>query len=197
PASVCSKNLPYVWNGTNYNTSGSYTQTFTNTAGCDSVATLVLTVLNETTSSTPASVCTKNLPYIWNGTNYNASGNYTKTFTNAAGCDSVATLVLTVLNETTSSTSASVCTKDVPYVWNGTNYNARGNYTQTFTNAAGCHSVATLVLTVLNETTSSTPASPCTKDLPYVWNGTNYNASGNYTQTLTNAAGCDSVATLV
>ena len=33
--------------------------------------------------------------------------------------------------------------------------------------------------------------------LPYVWNGTPYNAGGSYTFNTTNAAGCDSTATLV
>jgi hypothetical protein len=36
------------------------------------------------------------LPYIWNSTEYNSTGVYTFTSTNAAGCDSVATLNLTV-----------------------------------------------------------------------------------------------------
>src|SRR5207237_282989 len=135
--------------------------------GCDSVATLVLSVLNETTSSTPVSVCSKTLPYAWNGKNYNAAGSYKDTLVNAAGCDSVATLVLTVLNETTSSTPVSVCSKTLPYTWNGKNYNAAGSYNYTLLNPSGCDSVATLVLTVLNETTSSTPVSVCSKTLPY------------------------------
>ena len=36
------------------------------------------------------------MPYNWNGTNYAIAGTYTQTYTNAAGCDSIATLVLTV-----------------------------------------------------------------------------------------------------
>jgi len=35
--------------------------------------------------------------YVWNGTTYTKSGNYTFETTNAAGCDSVATLHLTIL----------------------------------------------------------------------------------------------------
>ena len=197
PVSVCAATLPYVWNGTPYNAGGSYTFNTTNAAGCDSTATLVLTILNETTSSTPVSVCAATLPYVWNGTPYNAGGSYTFNTTNAAGCDSTATLVLTILNETTSSTPVSVCAATLPYVWNGTPYNAGGSYTFNTSNAAGCDSTATLVLTILNETTSTTNVSVCAATLPYVWNGTPYNAGGSYVFNTTNAAGCDSVAHLV
>ena len=110
---------------------------------------LVLTILNETTSSTPVSVCAATLPYVWNGTPYNAGGSYVFNTTNAAGCDSTATLVLTILNETTSSTPVSVCAATLPYVWNGTPYNAGGSYAFNTTNAAGCDSTATLLLTIL------------------------------------------------
>src|SRR5204863_272265 len=124
-----------------------------------------------------------------NGTNYNASGTYTFTTTNAAGCDSVATLVLTIKNTTTSTTSVARCSNQLPYVWNGTNYNAGGTYTFTTTNAAGCDSVATLVLTIKNTTTSTTNVTHCSGQLPYNWNGTNYSTSGTYTFATTNAAG--------
>jgi gliding motility-associated-like protein len=193
----CSNQLPYLWNGVNYNASGTYTFTTTNAAGCDSVATLILAVINATTSTTNVTRCSNQLPYLWNGVNHNASGTYTFTTTNAAGCDSVATLILTVTNTTTSTTNLTRCNNQLPYLWNGVNYNAAGTYTFTTSNAAGCDSVATLVLTVSNVTTSTTRIARCSNQLPYVWNGTSYNASGTYTFNTINAAGCDSVATLI
>ena len=88
------------------------------------------------------------MPYVWNGTSYNAAGTYTKTFTNAAGCDSIATLVLIVKATSTSTTNMSVCTTALPVIWNGLTFNAAGTQTAHLTNAAGCDSAATLVLTV-------------------------------------------------
>jgi hypothetical protein len=41
-------------------------------------------------------VCTNQLPYVWNGTSYNAAGTYNKTLVNAVGCDSIATLNLSI-----------------------------------------------------------------------------------------------------
>ena len=64
-----------------------------NAAGCDSVATLNLTIKQPSTSSTSVSNCSY---YVWHGTTYTISGTYTWTGTNAVGCDSVATLNLTI-----------------------------------------------------------------------------------------------------
>ena len=80
--------------------SGTYTWVGTNSVGCDSTATLVLTINLPTTSSSTVTECDN---YIWNGTNYTTSGTYTWVGTNSVGCDSTATLVLTINLPTTSS----------------------------------------------------------------------------------------------
>ena len=136
--SICSTAFPYVWNGINRNAAGTYTYTTTNSVGCDSVATLVLTVKATSTSSTSVSVCSNALPYVWNGTSYNAAGTYTKTLTNAAGCDSVATLVLTVKSTSTSSTPVAVCNNSILYAWRSTTYNAVDTFTSTASYLEGC-----------------------------------------------------------
>ena len=67
---------------------GVYTDTLINSVGCDSIATLNLTINNSTTSSSSATTCDS---YNWNGTTYTSSGIYTDTLTNSVGCDSIAT----------------------------------------------------------------------------------------------------------
>jgi lysophospholipase L1-like esterase len=47
---------------------------------------------STTYSTTNVSVCSYNFPYNWNGTNYYAVGTYNQTLTNYLGCDSIATL---------------------------------------------------------------------------------------------------------
>ncbi len=93
--SKCSSQLPFFWNGTNYNVSGTYTKTFMNVQGCDSIAALQFTVLQSTSSITTDSINVGN-SYLFNGNYYTTSGTYTIHFTNANGCDSAAILVLTV-----------------------------------------------------------------------------------------------------
>ncbi len=183
----------YLFNGTSYNTTGTYTKTLTNAAGCDSIATLNLTVNVPTSSTTNASIC-QGGSYTFNGSTYNVAGTYTKILTNATGCDSIATLNLTVNVPTSSTTNASIC-QGGSYLFNGTSYNTTGTYTKTLMNAAGCDSIATLNLTVNVPTTSTTNASIC-QGGSYTFNGSTYNVAGTYTKILTNAAGCDSIATL-
>ena len=48
---------------------------------------------NSNSSSTTNSSC---VSYLWIGTNYTQSGTYDSTFTNISGCDSTATLILTI-----------------------------------------------------------------------------------------------------
>src|SRR4029434_6405569 len=97
-----------------------------------------------TTSTTDVTICSNQLPYSWNGTDYTAAGTYTFTTTNSGGCDSLATLNLAVNSTPTSTTDVTICPAQLPYNWNGTDYTISGTYTFTTTNAAGCDSVATL-----------------------------------------------------
>jgi hypothetical protein len=155
-----------------------YTFNGTNAAGCDSTATLNLTIKSISSSSSSASVCPSALPYSWNGRSYTASGVYTYKTTNAVGCDSTVTLNLTVKNNSSSSSNTIVCAPTLPYSWNGGSYTASGLYIYSTTNAAGCDSTVTLNLTVAQNGSSTTPVSVCAATLPYSWNGSNYTSSG-------------------
>ncbi|MDV6224182.1 gliding motility-associated C-terminal domain-containing protein, partial [Flavitalea sp. BT771] len=148
------------------------------------------------TSTTNTTICTNQLPYTWNGQSLNTAGTYTANLISAAGCDSIATLNLTVKATLTSTTNTTICTNQLPYTWNGQSLNAAGTYTANLTSAAGCDSIATLNLTVKATLTSTTNTTICANQLPYTWNGQSLNATGTYTANLTSAAGCDSVAAL-
>lgn len=160
--------------------------------GCSSLSRTPVTVtVNPTSASTTTlSNCAS---YTWtNGTTYTTSGMYTQTLTNSFGCDSIATLDLTILDASASTTTISQCGS---YLWtNGSTYSTSGMYTQTLTNSIGCDSIATLDLTILSPSASTTTIAMCDT---YTWtDGITYTTSGMYTQMLTNAIGCDSIATL-
>jgi len=180
----------YTWIDGNTYTSSNNTATYTlmNSAGCDSVVTLDLTINNSTTASISDTACDS---YTWSGIVYTVSGIYTHVYTNAVGCDSVVTLDLTINNLTTVSISDTACDS---YTWSGTVYTVSGIYTNVYTNVVGCDSVVTLDLIINNSSTSSTNVTACDS---YDWNGSIYTSSGSYTWIGTNADGCDSVASLV
>ena len=91
--------ISYTWiNGITYYSSNNIaTDTLTNSAGCDSIVTLNLTITNSSSATDIVSSCNS---YTWiDGVTYTASNNTaTDTLTNSAGCDSVLTLNLTITN---------------------------------------------------------------------------------------------------
>jgi hypothetical protein len=87
----------YIWiDGNTYTTSNNTaTHILTNAVGCDSLVTLDLTVNYSTTGTDVQTACDT---YTWiDGNTYTASNNTaTHTLSNAAGCDSIVTLNLTI-----------------------------------------------------------------------------------------------------
>jgi gliding motility-associated-like protein len=193
---ICTNQLPYSWNGQNITAAGTYTANLTSISGCDSIATLNLTVNSTLTSTTNTSICTNQLPYAWNGQNITAAGTYTANLVSVSGCDSIATLILTVNSTATSTTNATICSNQLPYSWNGQRITAAGTYSANLSRISGCDSTATLILIVNSTLTSTTNASVCSNQLPYTWNGQNIMTTGTYTANLTSISGCDSIATL-
>jgi hypothetical protein len=185
----------YDWIDGNTYTASNNTATYTmpNNAGCDSVITLDLTILESTASTMVVEACDS---YDWiDGNTYTASNNTaTHTIPNAAGCDSVITLDLTILESTASTMVIEACDS---YDWiDGNTYTASSNTaTYTMPNNAGCDSVITLDLTILESTVSTMVVEACDS---YDWiDGNTYTASNNTaTYTMPNHAGCDSVITL-
>ncbi len=196
-AVICNNELPYRWNGLSINNSGTYSVTLTSANGCDSVPILSLTVNDVVSSFTNVSVCRNELPFRWNGNNYNSTGNYSVTLTSSGNCDSIANLVLTVKDTSTSSTNISACTNQLPVNWNGFSFTTPGNYELRLSSANGCDSVAKLNLAINPVATSIVRVRVCSNQLPYTWNGRSFSAGGTYRHTLPSSSGCDSVATLV
>ena len=194
--SICQNQLPYLWNGNLYSSTGSYSVTLTNSVGCDSIAALNLTVNPTSASSASVTVCANDLPYLWNGQTINSTGTYTSTLPNSNGCDSVVTLTFTALFAQTSNINISICPTQLPYSWNNLTITSGGNYQATLTDMNGCDSVVTLNLTVLPTSSSTTAVSICQSAFPYSWNGQTYASPGSYSITLVNSQGCDSTATL-
>lgn len=179
----------YTWavNGTTYNSSGTYSESFTSIQGCDSIMTLNLTINSVGTSVESITTCSN---YYWptTGITYNVSGNYTAILSGIYGCDSLVTLDLTINQPTFGADVVTACDS---FIWiDGINYAASTNApTWTLTNSAGCDSIISLNLTI-HASTSSTIIDSAVDT--YTLNGINYTVSGLYFQTIPNANDCDS-----
>ena len=112
----------FIWNGITYDSSGFYTNVYTDSLGCDSTHTLNLTINYSNSGSSTISACDN---FVWDGTTYNLTGVYSNIYTNSNGCDSTHTLNLTINNSDTTYTSVIACDS---FHWGGNTYYQSGTY---------------------------------------------------------------------
>ncbi|WP_118950179.1 gliding motility-associated C-terminal domain-containing protein [Taibaiella helva] len=202
--SVCSNQLPYIWNGISVATGGPAAATFnsTSTGGCDSVTTLNLTVKPVYTGTQTIHICSSQLPYTWNGVVVPAGGTAVATYTGtqANGCDSTVTLNLVVHPPYSGTVNVTICASQLPYTWNGIVVPAGGTSTAVYhgTTTFGCDSAVSLNLTVNPLYSGTADVTICSNQLPYVWNGITVAAGGTAVAVYhgSTALGCDSAVSL-
>jgi len=86
--------------------------------------------------------------YTWNNQTYYESGSYFKSYTTAAGCDSLAILNLIILNKNVSQ-NIQICSGETFSIGDQT-YNQSGIYQIVFPASNGCDSLVTTNLTVVS-----------------------------------------------
>ena len=133
---------PYEWNGQIYEESGIYQITLANQWGCDSIATLDLTVNSVVEHQFSHIGCGD---YYWNGQVYPESGVYQQIFTASSGCDSIVTLHLILNDSYNIALDTTVCEN---FVWNEHEYTQSGQYEQSFIASNNCDSIVSVNLAV-------------------------------------------------
>lgn len=130
------------------NTSG-FQDIIPNSAGCDSIMIISLTITNSTTGSINVMACGSYTDS--NGIVYTTPQTITETTTNAAGCDSVISINLTFGNTATTS-NLTAC--DSYTAANGQVYTTSQTIVDTLQNGVGCDSVSTINLTIVTVDTA-------------------------------------------
>jgi hypothetical protein len=153
---ACSSSYTWPHNGQTYTAGGVYVDSLLNSGGCDSLATLTLTMSFSNSGTDVQTACDA---YTWiDGNTYTASNAAaTHTLTNVGGCDSVVTLDLTMSFSNSGTDAQTACDA---YTWiDGNTYTASNAIaTHTLPNVAGCDSVVTLNLTINTVNSSVTQA---------------------------------------
>jgi hypothetical protein len=186
----------YFWEGTSYTTSGIYTRNYVNRFGCDSILTLNLTIQNTSPVTLLEDTARGGFPYENAGFVINiplVSPLIVDTliYTNAAGCDSITILHLTVLPTTITSQTFYFCEND-SYQHDNQTYTIPNTFTDTL------YSDTATIINIIHWLANSVPVtefsvSDCS---PYLWDGTIYEVTGDYPKTYTLPTGCDSTVTL-
>ena len=84
----------FNWDGLTYDSTGLYTNVYTDVNGCDSTVTLDLTINNSSSSTVTITACDS---IDWDGLMYYSTGLYTNLYPGLNGCDSTVTLDLTII----------------------------------------------------------------------------------------------------
>lgn len=183
----------FLFNGSLRTATGTYLDTLSSFAGCDSVVSLLLTVRSLSVGSFGINICSGS-SYLFNDISRSIAGSYIDTVTNSTGCDSIVTLNLTVSGELSGTLNQSICA-GASYLFNGVLRTITGAYADTLTSSTGCDSIVTLDLVVRAPSTGFLSTSICA-GASYLYNGVNLTRSGSYLDTLSNSSGCDSTVTL-
>ena len=179
--------------GTVYTQSGTYSNVYTTSTGCDSIVTINLTINNSITTAPQAVSSCNSYTSSW-GTVYTQSGTYSNIYTTTTGCDSIVTINLTINNSITTSPQIVSSCNTYASPW-GTVYTQSGTYSNTYTTANGCDSIVTINLTINNSITTAPQAVSSCNSYTSAW-GTVYTQSGSYNNIYTTVNGCDSVVTI-
>ncbi len=140
----------YEWEGTVYDHSGMFTKVYPQTVGCDSIATMILTINHATEVTLYDTTCQghRYQEYGFDTLTINVGTfNLQRVDDNAAGCDSIINLVLTVHRGYAFVDSASTCSND-EFVWHGIHCDTTGWYIKNYETIHGCDSAYMLHLTI-------------------------------------------------
>lgn len=181
-------------------TPGTYTRYKKTLWGCDSVLTQHVSIAQET-YGTDKITAYDSCKWIDGNTYYESFGGPIAYLVNAAGCDSIVTMDLTIrhiaVNDTVYDTVCMAAGESYP--WKGKTYTESGIYTTDTllgpkVNKIYMDTLHTLVLTMNRTYAVDTVVSICADE--YTWRGTTYTQNGSYPYEGKTTALCDSIVTL-
>jgi hypothetical protein len=170
-----------------------YTVTVSIGANCTASTSQTVTVKQPSASTVNQTICSGKT-FAFNGQQLTQDGTYSDTILNAAGCDSIITLNLSIAPVLQGSFNQTICFGG-SYTFNNQTLTQDGAYKDTVQTSGGCDSIVTLNLSLSAVLQSAFSDSICSGD-SYLFNGNNLSQGGQYFDTLQTSSGCDSVVTL-
>ena len=146
-ATIC-QGQNYVFGSQTLSTTGTYSEMFTTSGGCDSLVTLYLTVNPIISSSNSATICAGQ-SYTFGSQTISTSGTYTDVLQTASGCDSTVSLYLFVDDAIEFYRDTTICEGEA-YVFGTQTLTLSGLYDEVFQTASSCDSIVHLELAVQN-----------------------------------------------
>ena len=214
---VVENDLPYMWNGINFDTDTSgYNLVLINNEDCDSTITFGLTVYRNQATTDSRTVCEGVLPMWWNGVSFSldeldptSTIVHTATLATSHGADSLVTMYLTVLRNTTATINDTLLqdnltgyTPPLPVPVSYT-INAADpalvelvDTVMVIPNTVGCDSIVHYTLHLWRNYLVDDSAHSCDNMLPYTWESFSLTTDTVATLSLLSSHGTDSTVTM-
>ncbi|HXH19013.1 MAG TPA: T9SS type A sorting domain-containing protein, partial [Chitinophagales bacterium] len=167
-----------------------YYDTLTGANGCDSIIVTELTVNPNKLTGIEAVICEGDSIFA-GGAYQTEPGAYFDTLQTSEGCDSIIETDVVMLPSSLENVQASICEGD-SFFAGGAFQTQSGTYFDTLANSSGCDSIIITEIIVIPPAISFVSAQICSGDSFFVGGGYQ-TISGEYVDTLTSAAGCDSI----
>ena len=194
---ILQNQLPYTWGGHTFLDEGIFTDTINNSIGCDSIITYSLYVHRNVSTQLDSSICENYLPLIWNGVEFNITGDTSVVLIGEHGIDSIVHMNVTVLQNTTATRIDNIVENQLPWNYLGTIFTTGIiDTTLIVQNMAGCDSIITYSLHVHRNVSTIVDSSVCEKYLPLIWNGIEFTDTRDTSIVLIGNHGEDSIVTM-
>lgn len=188
------------YRGKVYDQAGEYLDTLRTGAGCDSIAHIHVSMLENFVSHEYISI-NDNESYTWprNGETYSKPGTYEIRDHTQQGCDSLYLLTITRNPKYFFPETVVTCALDtLPfYIWRGRGLSETGIYWDSLSTAAGQDSVYKLDLTINERFDVYEYRELCRASDAFTWHKMTIDSAGEYLDTLQTKLGCDSVIHLI
>ncbi len=192
---LCENSLPLIWNGINFNGSGTHNVLLAGSHGEDSTVTMTVNVLQNSSMTRHDTVVENSLPVSIGGiTFFDIQQDTTWTITNAAGCDSIIHYSLHVWHNTSTAADTTLCQNSMPFLWNSISFNDSGYESALLVGMHGEDSTVTMTVNVLRNSSMTLHDTVVENSLPTTVGGiTFYHPVADTTIIIENTVGCDSI----
>ena len=152
-ASFCDGTSYTLPRGSVVTDAATYTDILTNSNGCDSTITTILTQKNKTSRTINASFCEGTSYTLPGGGTVTTAATYTNILTNSIGCDSTITTILSRLPSYSINLEDSIYRGEIYTLPSGVTTSTSGIYVSELQTLSGCDSIITIDLKVVDTTT--------------------------------------------
>ncbi len=194
---ICDNSFYILPGGLGVNTTGTYVDTLSTSAGCDSIITTNLYVYPTYQINIADTICAGSPYTLPNGTIVNSGGTYTNSFTAQSGCDSVYVINLYAIPATVLYDTAILCDQSTYLLPNGNTVSTSGTFLSNFISSRGCDSIISTTVYFNTSQMSTQNVTICSNSTYTLPDNQIVSSAGTYTSTITASNGCDSIITTI